>query len=168
MDWWQEAADLARDPLAAMEFHEEWHMHWPRCQRCRKWMTLDHVASDKHQHYLMQHFLAERLLQEERQRAADRAPRHEHSSVVIEELVEVKELQLLTANEEPELVANDVEEPELPVANGAEDTELVTANEVEEPELVADVLATQHDIGTQTEPMMTEASTQTLRVWQVC
>ena len=131
-------------------------------------MTLDHVAGDKHQHYLMQHFLAEKLLQEERQKAADRAPRHEHSSVVIEELVEVKELKLLTANEKPELVANDVEEPELPVANGAEDTELVTANEVEEPELVADVLATQHDIGTQTEPMMTEASTQTLRVWQAC
>ena len=97
--------------MAAMEFHEEWHMNWPRGQRCRKWMTLDHVAGDKHQHYLMQHFLAERLLQEERQRAADRAPRHEHSNVVIEELVEVKELELLTANEEPELVAHDVEEP---------------------------------------------------------
>ena len=65
------------------------------------------------------------------------APRHEHSGVVIEDLVEVKELELLTVNEEPELVANDVEEPELPVATGVEDTELVTANEVEPGLLVA-------------------------------
>ena len=71
----------------------------------------------------------------------------------------VEETELVTANEgEPELlVANEVQEPELPMANA-----------VEEPELVADVLATQHYIGTQLEPMMTEASTQTLRVWQVC
>ena len=64
-------------------------------------------------------------------------------------------------------MANEVE-PELLVANEVQEPELPMANEVEEPELVADVLATQHDIGTQTEPMMTEASTQTLRVWQVC
>ena len=138
MDWWQEAADLARDPLAAMDLHED---DLGSCCR-RQTPALPDAA------LLGREVIARRATESSRP-----CP---------------KELKLLTANEEPELVANDVEEPELPVANGAKDTELVTANEVEEPELVADVLATQHDIGTQTEPMMTEASTQTLRVWQVC
>ena len=94
-------------------------------------MTLDHVAGDKHQHYLMQHFLAERLLQEERQRAANRAP-FEHSSVVIEELDEVEKPELATASEETELPKANEVEPDLLQAS---EVQLPKANEVE-PELL--------------------------------
>ena len=134
-------------------------------------MSSDHVRCARHQWYLQQHFWAERLLQEERQRAANRAP-FEHSSVVIEELDEVEEPELVTANEEtelpkanevePELLqASEVQEPELPKANEVEEPELPTTNESEE-ELVPCTPWWWHDIGTQTEPTTTEASTQTL------
>ncbi len=132
--WQREADNLLRDHLAELEFHEEWHMLWPRCQSCRKWMSSDHVRCARHQWYLQQHFWAERLLQEERQRAANRAP-FEHSSVVIEELDEVEKPELATASEETELPKANEVEPDLLQASEVQEPELPKANEVEPEQL---------------------------------